>query len=106
MLIAVIDVRVNPESVEAFEKATLVNARHSVQEPGIARFDVLRDSADPAHFVFIEVYRDPDAPRTPQGNRPLRPMARHRGGDDGATAQLRQVRERFPGRRQMVSGIC
>jgi len=42
-----------------------------VREPGIARFDILRDSADPAHFVFVEVYRDENA-RPPQRDRSLR----------------------------------
>jgi autoinducer 2-degrading protein len=32
-----------------------------VQEPGIARFDVIRETADPAKFVLVEVYRSADA---------------------------------------------
>ena len=38
------------------------NALNSVQEPGIARFDVLQDSSDPARFLLVEVYRTPEAP--------------------------------------------
>ena len=42
-LIAVhVAVHVKPEVVDAFRAATLVNARASVQEPGIARFDVMQ----------------------------------------------------------------
>ena len=44
--------RSSPESEDAFIAATLENARNSVQEPGIARFDVIREaSADPTRFA-------------------------------------------------------
>lgn len=62
MLIVHIDVHVKPEFIDAFIAATLENARASVQEPGIARFDVIQDQADPAHFVLVEVYRTLDDP--------------------------------------------
>jgi quinol monooxygenase YgiN len=62
MLIVNVHVRVKPEFSEAFEAATLANARASVQEPGIARFDILRDQNDPQHFLLTEVYRTPEAP--------------------------------------------
>ena len=32
------------------------------KEPGIARFDVVQDTADPTHFVLVEAYRTADAP--------------------------------------------
>ena len=51
-----------PECVEAFKATTIENARQSVQEPGIARFDVVQQPDDPARFVLIEVYRDVEAP--------------------------------------------
>ena len=38
------------------------NARASVQEPGIARFDVVQQADDPTRFVLVEVYRDAQAP--------------------------------------------
>ena len=41
MLIVHVHVHVKPESVAEFRQATLENARSSVQEPGIARFDVV-----------------------------------------------------------------
>ncbi len=57
-------VSVVPEAVEAFRLATLDNARHSLQEPGVARFDFLEDVEQPGHFTLVEVYRTPqDAPR-------------------------------------------
>lgn len=51
-----------PECVEAFKAATLANARASVQEPGVARFDVVQQADDPTRFVLVEVYRNADAP--------------------------------------------
>ena len=57
-----VQVHVVPEQVEAFRDATLINARASVQEPGIARFDVLQRSDDPTRFVLVEVYRSAEAP--------------------------------------------
>ncbi len=62
MLIVHVHVRVKPECVEAFEQATRENARNSVREPGIARFDVVRQADDPTRFVLVEVYRNADAP--------------------------------------------
>ena len=38
------------------------NARHSIQVPGIARFDVIQQQNDPTRFVLVEVYRTPDDP--------------------------------------------
>jgi len=50
-------VHVKPEQIDAFKTATLENARHSVQEPGVARFDVIQQQDDPTRFVLVEVYR-------------------------------------------------
>ena len=61
MLIVHVHVHVKAESVEAFRRASIENARNSVQEPGIARFDVLQNAADPTRFVLAEVYRRGDA---------------------------------------------
>ena len=62
MLIVLVHVHVKSESVEAFKAASLENARNSVQEPGIARFDVIQQNDDPTRFVLVEVYRDDTAP--------------------------------------------
>lgn len=61
MLIVHVHVHVKPESVAEFRKATIENARASVQEPGIARFDVIEQQDDPTRFVLIEAYRTPEA---------------------------------------------
>lgn len=62
MLIVHVHVRVLPDAVAAFQEATRANATASVQEPGIARFDVVQQQDDPTRFVLIEVYRDSEAP--------------------------------------------
>lgn len=62
MFIVHVHVHVKTGSIEAFREATLENARHSIKEPGIARFDVLQQSDDPARFLLVEVYRSQDAP--------------------------------------------
>jgi len=62
MLIVHVFVHVQPDTVEAFQAATLDNARHSVQEPGIIRFDVIQQQDDPTRFVLVEIYRTADDP--------------------------------------------
>lgn len=62
MLIVHVFVHVKEDHVDAFKAATIENARHSVQEPGIARFDVIQDLDDPTRFVLVEVYRTADDP--------------------------------------------
>ena len=53
-------VHVKPEFIEAFRIASLDNASNSVQESGVARFDVIQQHDDPSRFVLLEVYRDAD----------------------------------------------
>ena len=60
MFIVHVHVRAKPERVEDFRRATLENARNSIQEPGVARFDVLQQLDDPTRFVLVEVYRRPE----------------------------------------------
>jgi len=62
MFIVHVFVRVKPDQIEAFRAATIENARNSIQEPGIARFDVIQQQDDPTRFVLVEVYRTPDDP--------------------------------------------
>ena len=62
MLIVHVYVHVKPESVEGFKAASLENARNSIQEPGVARFDVIQQQDDPTRFMLVEVYRTPDDP--------------------------------------------
>jgi len=62
MLVVHVHVQVKPDKIEAFKAATVENATNSVQEPGIARFDVIQQQDDPTRFVLVEVYRTPDDP--------------------------------------------
>ena len=62
MLILLVQIHVKPDRLEAFQAATLENARQSVQEPGIARFDLIQQQDDPTRFVLYEAYRTADAP--------------------------------------------
>lgn len=61
MLVVHVHVHVKPDSVEAFRLATLDNARNSVLEPGVARFDVVQQADNPARFTLVEIYRSPEA---------------------------------------------
>lgn len=62
MLIVHVHVHVLPEAVQAFADASAENARNSIQEPGLARFDVIQQADDPTRFVLVEAYRNDDAP--------------------------------------------
>ncbi len=57
MIVVHVHVHVKTEFTEAFKQASVQNARASVLEPGIARFDVIQQSDDPSRFILVEVYR-------------------------------------------------
>ena len=57
LLVVFVHVHVLPQHTESFRIATLANARESVKEPGVARFDVVQEVEDPTRFVLIEAYR-------------------------------------------------
>lgn len=61
MLIVMVHVHVKEEDVEAFRRISIENARNSIQEAGIARFDVIQQADDPTRFLLVEVYRDAEA---------------------------------------------
>jgi autoinducer 2-degrading protein len=61
MLIVHVHAHVRPEAVEAFGEATIENARNSVQEPGVLRFDCIQQADDPTRFVLVEIYGSPQA---------------------------------------------
>lgn len=60
MHIVMVHVHVKPELVEDFKTATMENARNSVLEAGVIRFDFLQQKDDPTRFVLYEVYRSPE----------------------------------------------
>jgi quinol monooxygenase YgiN len=61
VLIVQVHVRVKPEFIDAFKEASVENAHHSLQEPDIARFDVMQQADDPGRFLLVEVYRSLEA---------------------------------------------
>jgi autoinducer 2-degrading protein len=58
LLIVHVDIAVIPDQLQGFLYATEENAVASRNEPGIVRFDLLSDRADPTHVVLVEIYRD------------------------------------------------
>jgi autoinducer 2-degrading protein len=58
LLVVHVDVAVIPEQLAGFLAATQENAGASRNEPGVVRFDLLTDRADPGHVVLVEIYRD------------------------------------------------
>jgi quinol monooxygenase YgiN len=62
MLVVHVHIQVKPDQIDAFRDASLENARNSVLEPGVVRFDVIQQLDDPARFVLVEVYRTADDP--------------------------------------------
>ena len=61
MLIVNVYIHVKPEKIEEFIKATTENARHSIEELGIERFDVQQQEDDPHKFLLTEIYRSNSA---------------------------------------------
>ena len=57
MFIVHVFVHVKQDQIEAFKEASMENAKNSIQEPGIARFDLIQQQDNPAHFILVEVYR-------------------------------------------------
>ena len=63
MHIVHVHVRVKEDCILAFINATLENARNSIKESGVSRFDLLQESNDPSHFILCEVYRTAEDPK-------------------------------------------
>ena len=56
MHIVQVFIHVKDDLVEEFKTATVENARNSLQEPGITRFDLIQQVDDPTRFLLVEVY--------------------------------------------------
>jgi quinol monooxygenase YgiN len=61
LLILHVHAQVKPDRIEAFKQASLANAEASRREPGVLRFDLIQDRADPARFLLVEIYRSSEA---------------------------------------------
>lgn len=62
MLVVFVHVHVKEEFIEDFKTISVENAQNSIQEAGIARFDVIQQNDDPSKFVLVEVYRTANDP--------------------------------------------
>src|SRR5271170_5058408 len=98
MLIVHVDVHVKAECVAAFKEITLENARESVKESGIARFDVVQQADDPTRFVLVEVYRTADAQAK------HRETAHYAKWRDTATSMMAEPRSRVEYREVFWTG--
>jgi (4S)-4-hydroxy-5-phosphonooxypentane-2,3-dione isomerase len=67
MLVRIITCQVKPGLEAAFEAATTENRAGSVAEPGVLRFDVLKDSQSSGTYYLYEVYRDDAATAAHKG---------------------------------------
>lgn len=61
MIVTCVHVHVKTEDVDAFIKASELNHKASVKEPGNLRFDFIRQSDDPTRFMFYEAYETEEA---------------------------------------------
>jgi quinol monooxygenase YgiN len=57
MLVLLVNIKVKPESIEAFKRATTDNASNSLKEAGVRRFDFCQSNEDPTRFILYEAYR-------------------------------------------------
>ncbi len=60
MFVVHVHVRVKPECLDEFIEATIENASNSLQEHGVARFDVTQQQDEPTRFVLVEAYYTAD----------------------------------------------
>ena len=60
MLVLLVQIKVKPECVEGFKRATVDNATNSRKELGVARFDFCQGAEDPTRFIIYEAYRAAD----------------------------------------------
>ncbi len=58
MHIVLVNIHVKADFIAKFKAATLENAKNSILEPGIVRFDFIQQAEDPTRFILVEVYRD------------------------------------------------
>jgi autoinducer 2-degrading protein len=62
MYIVHVHIHVKLDYIDDFIAASLENARKSILEPGIARFDIIQQIDDSSRFELIEVYRTTEDP--------------------------------------------
>ena len=58
MYVTIVHVKVKPEHLEDFIRASESNHHLSVKEPGNLRFDILQKGEDPCEFALYEAYEN------------------------------------------------
>jgi autoinducer 2-degrading protein len=58
MIIVHVYMHAREEMINAFKEANIKNAKNSIKEPGILRFDVLQQEDDPSRFLLVEIYKN------------------------------------------------
>ena len=76
MLVVHVHVRIRPGRIGDFLAATVINARASLAEPGVLRFDVIQDQADPARHGGLLASVGPAATVFPVAAEPTVELAR------------------------------
>ena len=61
MHVTLVHVRVKPEFLVDFIRASEANHRGAVKEPGNRRFDVLQSAEDPTRFLLYEAYESAES---------------------------------------------
>lgn len=57
MFIAQVFIHVKEEYINNFIEATVENAKNSLKESGVVRFDFAQQTDDPTRFVLVEIYK-------------------------------------------------
>ena len=60
MLIVHVHVHVKKDKIEDFKKISIENAKNSIKEPGVERFDVIQQNDDESHLQIIQHGSAPD----------------------------------------------
>ena len=58
MYVTIVHVKVKPEHIEAFIRASEANHHQSVKEPGNLRFDILQKIGEAGEFALYEAYEN------------------------------------------------
>jgi len=58
MIVTIVHIKLKPEHIDEFIRATSENHLQSVKEPGNLRFDVLQKGDNPAEFALYEAYEN------------------------------------------------
>jgi len=66
MFVLQVNIKIQPQNVEAFMERLAENAREARKEPGCKQFEVLVDPKDRTAIMLYEVYKDEAAFETHQ----------------------------------------